>query len=71
MRRPLRFLIHKLGLEDKIEDILITLAGQYHLIRMVGTSMFLYVALDRKNANLAMARKDLESIEKHLEIDRN
>jgi predicted regulator of Ras-like GTPase activity (Roadblock/LC7/MglB family) len=61
----------KLGLKDKIEDILITLASQYHLIRMVGTSMFLYVALDRQKSNLALARKDLEGIEKNLEIDRN
>jgi predicted regulator of Ras-like GTPase activity (Roadblock/LC7/MglB family) len=61
----------KLGLEDKIEDILITLDHQYHLIRMVGTTMFLYVALDRAKANLAMARKELAIIEKNLEVDRN
>jgi predicted regulator of Ras-like GTPase activity (Roadblock/LC7/MglB family) len=61
----------KLGLKDRIEDILITLQGQYHLIRMVGNSMFLYVALDRQKSNLALARKDLEGIEKNLEIDRN
>ena len=60
----------KLGLTDKIEDILITLNSQYHLIRMVGTTMFLYVALDRQKSNLALARKDLESIEKNLEIAR-
>jgi len=60
----------KLQLEDKIEDILITLSTQYHLIRMVGTTMFLYVALERSKANLALARKELASIEKNLEIDR-
>lgn len=60
----------KLKLKDQIEDILITLASQYHLIRMVGTNMFLYVALDRNKANLAMARKELANIEKDLEIDR-
>ncbi len=61
----------KLGLRDKIEDILITLTSQYHLIRMVGTTMFLYVALERQKSNLALARKELESIDKGLDIDRH
>lgn len=56
----------RLGLPDKIEDILITLTSQYHLIRMVGTTMFLYVALDRAKSNLALARKDLVAAEKSL-----
>jgi hypothetical protein len=60
----------KLGLRDKIEDILITLTGQYHLIRMSGTTNFFYIVLDRSKSNLAMARKELEIIEKNLEIDR-
>ena len=60
----------KLGLKDKIEDILITLTGQYHLIRMVGTTMFIYLVLDRSKSNLAMARKELETIEKSLDIER-
>jgi len=60
----------KLKLKDKIEDILITLEGQYHLIRMVGTTMFLYVVLDRTKSNLALARKELATIEHNLEIAR-
>jgi predicted regulator of Ras-like GTPase activity (Roadblock/LC7/MglB family) len=60
----------KLGLKDKIEDILITMSGQYHMIRMVGTSMFLYLALDRRRSNLALARKELATIDRDLEIDR-
>lgn len=60
----------KLGLRDRIEDILITLSSQYHLIRMVGTSMFFYVVLDRAKSNLALARKDLSSIEKSLAVER-
>lgn len=38
-----------LGLKDRIEDILITLGGQYHLIRPLtrNSAIFIYVALDR------------------------
>jgi hypothetical protein len=61
----------KLGLKDRIEDILISLTGQYHLIRMVGTNMFIYVVLDRSKANLALSRKEIEAIEKALDIDRS
>ena len=60
----------RLGLRDKIEDILISLTGQYHLIRMVGTTMFFYVALDRTKSNLALARKEIGRIEKSLDIER-
>ena len=60
----------KLGLKDKLDDILITMSGQYHMFRMVGTSMFLYMALDRRRSNLALARKELATIDRDLEIDR-
>ncbi|GLX97826.1 hypothetical protein GT755_24975 [Herbidospora sp. NEAU-GS84] len=61
-----------LGLKDAIEDILITLSGQYHIIRPItgrgGKGLFLYLALDRNRANLAMARHQLRSIEDKMEI---
>ena len=60
----------KLGLEDLIEDILITLEGQYHLIRMVGKTMFFYTVFVRSQSNLGMARRELASIEQSLEIER-
>jgi hypothetical protein len=59
-----------LGLKDEIEDILISLGKQYHLIRPLRQrpSVFIYVALERSRANLAMARMSVSDIEKQIEI---
>ena len=61
-----------LGLTDSIEDILITLTTQYHLIRPLqgrnGPQLFIYCALDRSRANLALARHHLRRIEAEIEI---
>lgn len=61
-----------LGLSGKIEDILITLTAQYHLVRPLtsrsGGGLFLYLALDRGRANLAMARHQLNKVEAELEV---
>ena len=59
-----------LGLQQSIEDILITLDKQYHIIRPLvrQNGFFLYMVLDRARANLAMARFKLAGIEKNLKI---
>ncbi len=48
-----------LGLNDGIEDILISLGKQYHIIRPVEKheGLFIYYVLDRSRANLAMGRR--------------
>ncbi len=51
-----------LGIKGNIEDMLITLTDQYHLIRPTGASLFLYLVLDRKNGNLALARLKLAEV---------
>jgi len=65
--------VQSLNLNDMIEDILITLGKQYHLIRLLTNSdgahnLFLYLALDRSKANLALARHQLRRIEADLSI---
>lgn len=59
-----------LGLKDNIDDILITLSKQYHIIRpFVGMpGLFLYLVLDRARSNLAMARIKTQSIETNLQV---
>lgn len=59
-----------LGINEELEDMLITLDTQYHLIRTFHEqpTMFLYLILDKSKANLAMARFKLSGIEKALSI---
>jgi hypothetical protein len=61
-----------LNLGEKIEDILITLETQYHMIRPLtsrsGKGLFLYIALRRDRANLALARHQVRRIENDLDV---
>lgn len=68
--RAKRRTAESLNLNDHIEDILITLGKQYHILRPLdrNADLFLYLVLDRHKANLAMARHDLRKFEKELDF---
>jgi hypothetical protein len=61
-----------LGLNEEIEDILITLGTQYHIIRPLRTKgsagLFVYVALEKSKANLALSRHKISDIASTLTV---
>jgi hypothetical protein len=61
-------IMKSLGMNDTIEDMLLTLSKQYHIIRplQAKTGIFIYLVLDRAKANLAMARRACQDAEQSL-----
>jgi hypothetical protein len=54
-----------LNLKSSLEDMLITLSDQFHLIKFLpGGTSFLYLAVDRTGTNLAIVRN---SVAKHVQ----
>jgi predicted regulator of Ras-like GTPase activity (Roadblock/LC7/MglB family) len=68
--RAKRKTMKALNLNESIEDMLISLNKQYHLIRPLTSNdaLFIYLVLDRQRSNLAMARHILSGLEKELTI---
>lgn len=64
--------MNDIDLRGEIEDIMITLEGQYHLINVLNTEetsgLFVYLVLDRNTANLALARHKLNTVSKRISI---
>ncbi|MBL9102279.1 MAG: DUF4388 domain-containing protein [Myxococcales bacterium] len=60
----------ELGIRGQIQDILITLDDQIHLIRPLRKydNLFIYLAIDKAKGNLGMARHRLTKIESELVI---
>jgi predicted regulator of Ras-like GTPase activity (Roadblock/LC7/MglB family) len=57
---------------DLLEELIITTAGGYHLLRLVQTDfdsrLVLHVWLDRTNGNLAVARLRMQSLTEELVV---
>lgn len=68
--RAMQRTIAVLGLDEAIEDILITLSSQFHVIRPLAQNpeVFIYLVLDKKKANLALARIKVKDVDAHLEL---
>jgi len=68
--RAKRRVMDALGLKDTIEDVMITLGKQYHVIRFLGADpkVFLYLVLDREGANLGMARHKLAALGRRITL---
>lgn len=62
--------MNELGIKGAIQDILITLDDQIHLIRPLkrGENLFLYLAIDKVKGNLGMARHRLQKLESELNM---
>lgn len=60
--------MRSLGLNDVIDDILITLGKQYHIVRPLARreGVFIYFVLDRGKSNLALARRKVQDVEREL-----
>lgn len=68
--RAKRKTMKALNIGENIEDILITLGKQYHLIRPLSSNdaLFIYLVLDRSRGNLALARHRLAAVEVELSV---
>jgi hypothetical protein len=56
-------IMRALSLKTSLEDMLITLGDQIHLIKLVTPSTFIYLAADRANTNIAIVRV---AVNKHI-----
>lgn len=59
-------IMRTLGLTGTIEDMLISLTDQIHLVKLIGPSTFLYLAVDKKHSNLAIVRAAVSKHVHHL-----
>ena len=48
-----------LNLRTHLEDMLLTLGDQIHVIKLIGSGTFIYLAVDRAQSNLAIVRNVL------------
>jgi len=63
-------IVHDLGLSDRIQDILISLDSQYHLVRMCENheDVFIYLVINREKGNLGLSRRSIDEVDENLEL---
>ena len=63
-------IIHDLGLDEQVEDLLISLDSQYHLVRMCERhdDVFIYLVINRDKGNLGLSRRSIDKIDERLEL---
>jgi len=68
--RSKKNIIHDLGLDEEIQDILISMDTQYHLLRMCEhhEDVFIYLVIDRNDGNLGLARRSIDQIDERLKL---
>ena len=68
--RAQRRALDALSSPDRVEDILISVPQQFHLLRPIERSdaLYLYAIIDRERGNLAMARHNLGKLESEVEV---
>lgn len=52
--------IEAVGIQTTLEDMLLTLGDQLHLVKMLSPTVFLYLAADRRETNLAIIRGSVQ-----------
>lgn len=69
--RAKKNIVGNLGLDESIEELIVTLDGQYHLIHAFEQhpGLFSYLILDRENSSLPLARTHLRAIDRELDLD--
>ena len=59
-----------LGIKEELEDILVTIETQYHILRPIASQkgLFFYIVLSKAKSNLALARRASLNVEKELKM---
>jgi predicted regulator of Ras-like GTPase activity (Roadblock/LC7/MglB family) len=69
--RSKKNILHDLGIDEDIEDLLISLETQYHLLRLCQRhrDIFIYTVINRSQGNLGLARRKIDKIDQRLELE--
>lgn len=62
--------MRSLGIKDTLEDMMITLQTQLHIIRpsQKHEGLFIYLVLDKSSSNLALSRRKVTAVESELSV---